>query len=57
MKAANEQAPQLDLGSTMKSLEEKYHEMIAENETYLSLNHTNYDAGFKLTEGKKEAKP
>jgi len=57
VKAANEQAPQLDLGSTMKSLEEKYHEMIAENETYLSLNHTNYDAGFKLTEGKKEAKP
>ena len=48
VKLAHEQAPQLELGNTLKSLEEKYVALISENETYLELDHTNYSPNLKV---------
>ena len=50
VKTANEQAPQLDLQSTVNSLEEKYAALIAENASYLALNQTRHSPEFNLVE-------
>lgn len=48
VKAVNEKAPHLQLGSTLASLESKYSEALTSNETYLSLTQTKYEPKFLL---------
>ena len=54
VKIANEEAPQLELGSTLASLEERYNDLIESNEQYLSLNQNRFQPKFNLIENRAQ---
>ena len=54
VRIANEEAPQLGLGSTLASLEERYSHLIESNEQYLSLNQNRFQPKFNLIENRTQ---